>query len=83
MDGSEINNVKFKLSGRLTALDVGRYRAEWRTDFGVGSWTGLRTEYYRPLAGTGWFVAPSALYERVQGSLFQEDARLAEYQLNR
>jgi NTE family protein len=61
LDGSDAGNVGFTLGARLTVMDVGGYRSEWRTDLSLGSVYGLRSEYYRPLtASSKWFVAPEA-----------------------
>jgi NTE family protein len=59
LDGSDVGSVGFTLGARLTVMDVGGYRSEWRTDVRVGSVYGIRSEYYRPLtASSKWFVAP-------------------------
>jgi NTE family protein len=59
LDGSDVGSVGFTLGARLTVMDVGGYRSEWRTDASLGSVYGLRSEYYRPLtASSKWFVAP-------------------------
>jgi len=61
LDGSDVGSVGFTLGARLTVMDVGGYRSEWRTDLSLGSMYGLRSEYYRPLtASSKWFVAPEA-----------------------
>lgn len=59
LDGSDVGSVGFTLGARLTVMDMGGYRSEWRTDVSIGSVYGLRSEYYRPLtASSKWFVAP-------------------------
>jgi NTE family protein len=59
VDGSDVGSVGFTLGARLTVMDVGGYRSEWRTDVLFGSVYGVRTEYYRPLTSSSkWFVAP-------------------------
>ena len=50
IDGSDLKNVRFSATGRVTALDVGGYRSEWRTDFAVGSVWALGSEYYHPIS---------------------------------
>src|SRR5581483_7348358 len=37
MQATNSNAVRFNLHGRITALDVGGFGAEWRTDFTAGS----------------------------------------------
>ena len=75
----ETDTVNFNVKGRLTFFDIGRYGTEWRNDVSLGSNTLLATEFYRPLGGTGFFVAPRASYERRRTSLFVESNRIAEY----
>ena len=61
VDGSQYDNVLFTAKARITAMDIGGFRSEWRTDVSVGSTWGLASEYYKPLsATTKWFVAPRA-----------------------
>ena len=64
---------------RLTFFDVGRYGAEWRNDLRLGSNTLLATEYFRPIGGTKFFVAPRASYERRKINIFSDNTRLAQY----
>ena len=75
----ESDNVNFNFIGRLTLFDIGRYGSEWRNDFQVGSNTRLASEYYRPIARSKFFVAPSVSYERSRINLFEDGNRLAEY----
>ncbi len=75
----ESDNVNFSVVARLTFFDVGRYGAEWRNDFRVGSSTLFASEYYRPLGLSKIFVAPRVSYERKRFHFFSEGQRLAEY----
>jgi len=83
VNGSETDNIQFNFTARLTAMDVGAYGAEWRTDASIGSRTALASEYERPVAGTRAFVAPRLLAERATQNLFQGKDRVAEYQVDR
>lgn len=59
IDGSDPDNVLFGMAARLTFMNVGGYRSEWRNDAFFGSTYGVRSEYYRPFTGRSkWFVAP-------------------------
>ena len=82
LDGSDVGSVGFTLGARLTVMDVGGYRSEWRTDLSLGSVYGLRSEYYRPLtASSKWFVAPEA---GATSSLVRVDGKtepVAEYRV--
>jgi NTE family protein len=61
VDGSSLTNVTFNLGARITWLDVGGFRSEWRNDIILFSQYGLRSEYYHPFnTQSHWFVAPRA-----------------------
>ena len=75
----EADNVNFNLLARLTFFDVGRYGAEWRNDLRLGSNTLLASEYFRPIGGTKFFVAPHVSYERRKINFFSDRTRLAQY----
>ncbi|MBV9497782.1 MAG: patatin-like phospholipase family protein [Acidobacteriaceae bacterium] len=84
IDGSDPDNVQFTFGGRLTALDVGGYRSEVRTDFSIGSTYLIGTEYYHPLTTTSrWFIAPQVQASRSPLNLYFNNTFLAEYKLNR
>ena len=62
VDGSSLKNVEFNLGARITWLDIGGFRSEWRNDIILFSQYGLRSEYYHPFTPTThWFVAPRVL----------------------
>ena len=48
IDGSSLKNVTLDLGARVTFLDFGGFRSEWRTDFVLFSDYGLNSEYYHP-----------------------------------
>ena len=59
IDGSSLRNVTLDLGARVTFLDFGGFRSEWRTDFVLFSDYGLNSEYYHPFTPlTHWFIAP-------------------------
>jgi NTE family protein len=59
IDGSQYDNPTFSIGARITFLDVGSFRSEWRNDVVFGSTYGLRSEYYYPFAPfSNWFIAP-------------------------
>ena len=59
IDGSSLKNVTLDLGARVTFLDFGGFRSEWRTDFVLFSDYGLNSEYYHPFTPlTHWFIAP-------------------------
>ncbi len=82
VDGSDLNNVRWTMNARITALDVGGFRSEWRTDVSIGSTWGLSSEYYRPISATSkWFVAPRALAMSVPFDLYERSTQLAQYRI--
>ena len=81
IDGSDVDNVRFNMNARITALDVGGYRSEWRTDLSAGSTWGLASEYYKPLAASNWFIAPRISAISNPFDLYDRGTRLAEYRI--
>lgn len=80
VDGSDYNNVRFKMGARITLLDFGGFRAEWRNDVIAGAEFGIASEYYRPFtATTRWFVAPRAFADSSQFNLYSRGSLIAEY----
>jgi NTE family protein len=75
-----LNNVRFTLGARLTVMDLGGFRSEWRSDFSVGSVYSLSSEYYRPFsAQSRWFYAPRISASIAPVDLYSRSKRLAEY----
>ena len=84
VDGSELANVRWTTNARITALDVGGFRSEWRTDISAGSTWGLSTEYYRPVsAASKWFVAPRLFATNIPFDLYDRSAQIAQYRIGR
>jgi NTE family protein len=84
IDGSNLANVRWTTNARITALDVGGFGSEWRTDLSLGSTWGLSTEYYRPVSPTSkWFVAPRLFASNAPLDLYDHSARLAQYRIRR
>jgi NTE family protein len=62
IDGSSLKNVTLDMGARVTFLDFGGFRSEWRTDIVLFSDYGLNSEYYHPFTPqTHWFIAPRVL----------------------
>jgi NTE family protein len=82
VDGGDLDNVQFTANARITAMDVGGFRSEWRTDISAGSTWGLSSEYYRPLSATSqWFVSPRVVAISNPFDLYDRSTRLAEYRI--
>jgi NTE family protein len=79
INNSSTGDTVVNLLGRLTYFDVGRFNAEWRTDFSLGTQILIGTEYYRPLGKSRFFVAPNASYDNIQRNLFVSGEKVAEY----
>jgi NTE family protein len=72
------------MNARITALDVGGFRSDWRTDLSLGSTWGLSSEYYRPVSATSkWFIAPHALAVNFPFDLYDHSTQLAQYRIGR
>ncbi len=80
VDGSSLKNVTFNMGARVTWLDVGGFRSEWRNDLILFSQYGLRSEYYHPFTPlTHWFVAPRALVDNVPFYLYDNNKLVSIY----
>lgn len=84
INGASPNSVLFGMAARLTFLDWGGYRAEWRNDAFFGSIYGVSSEYYRPFtASSKWFAAPRIYAVSSPFNIYLEDQRAAQYRLER
>jgi NTE family protein len=82
IDGSEYNNVLFSIGARITFLDVGSYRSEWRNDVVLGSRYQLASEYFHPFTTTSnWFIAPRVGFNSQQLNVYNDSTLQASYRL--
>ena len=80
IDGSSLSNVTFSLGARVTFLDVGGFRSEWRNDIILFSEYGLKSEYYHPFTPlTHWFIAPRALADDTPFYLYDDNKLISIY----
>lgn len=80
IDGSSLKNVTFNLGARVTFLDFGGFRSEWRNDVMLFSEYGLRSEYYHPFTPlTPWFVAPRGLIDSSPFYIYDDNKLLSVY----
>ena len=64
----------------VTRRSLNALGAEWRNDLILGSRQGILSEFYQPLDSGGiWFVAPCLEYRSVLEDVYQDDDRIAEY----
>ncbi len=83
IDGSSLKNVTFNLGARITFLDVGGFRSEWRNDIVLFSEYGVRSEYYHPFTPlTPWFVAPRGLADSNPFYIYDNNKLLSIYRRN-
>jgi len=80
INGSEMDNIRFGIRGRVTFLDLGRTGSELRFDGALGTPDLLATEYYTPLK-KGFFLAPRAVYHRDSRNYFVNGNQLANYRI--
>jgi NTE family protein len=83
IDGSSLKNVTFSLGARITFLDVGGFRSEWRNDIVLFSDYGVRSEYYHPFTPlTHWFVAPRGVADSNPFYIYDNNKLLSIYRRN-
>ena len=82
IDGSSGDALRFGFGGRLTFLDLGGPRSEWRTDFNVGVFNYVATEYYWRPKASPFFIAPRVFYENAAFSYYQNGENLFTFKLN-
>lgn len=84
IDGSNPDNPLFGLAARLTFMDLGGYRAEWRNTAFFGSRYGAESEYYRPFTGSSkWFFAPHLYAVSSPFNIYVGQDHLALYRTDR
>ncbi|HTS60199.1 MAG TPA: patatin-like phospholipase family protein [Terriglobales bacterium] len=83
VDGASLNNVTFNLGARITWLDIGGFRSEWRNDINLFSAYGFRSEYYHPFTPqTRWFTAPRLLLDDNPFYLYDNNKLQTVYRLH-
>jgi NTE family protein len=82
MNGNDYANVQTTIAARITAMDIGGFRSELRTDVSLLSTYGIRTEYYHPFTpDSRWFIAPSVSVSNSPLDLYKNDQQIAEYRI--
>jgi NTE family protein len=79
INGSDSQDIQFNFASHLNAMDFGSPGAELWTDLHLGSDKQTLVEYYRPFAGTRWFLAPRLSYLDVNQQRYQNNSRVAIY----
>ena len=84
IDGADPDNVLFGMAARLTFLDLGGYRSEWRSDAYFGSTYGADSEYYRPFSWRSkFFYAPRIFAGSSPFNIYGGHSRLFQYRVER
>src|SRR3990167_1207322 len=70
----------YNLLGSYRQTWLNELGAEWRTDVQIGHTNGLYSEFYQPFSATGpFFVAPHLAIEQQTADIYQDDNRVASY----
>ncbi len=77
VDGSGVAAFDFSAGARITFMDVRHHGGEWRNDLLLGSSNLAATEFYQPIADTGFFVAPFAFASKTARNAFTGEQRVA------
>jgi NTE family protein len=79
VNGSDYNNPQFGIGGRITFLDSGKAGREARVDVAAGSNYRLFGEYYMPIVGQRFFIAPRAGIDSIAFPVYMQRERIADY----
>ena len=80
IDGSDYQVPTFSIGARVTFLDLGGFRSEWRNDITLGNEYGIRSQYFRPFKPTSnWFVAPQIYINSSNFPLYDGSTWVASY----
>lgn len=79
VNGSGVGAFDFSAGARVTFMDVEHHGAEWRNDLLLGSSNLAATEFYQPIAGSRFFVAPYAFVSKLARNAFTGQTRIAVF----
>lgn len=80
IDGSDYQVPTFAIGARVTFMDIGGFRSEWRNDIILGYDYGLRSEYFHPFKPTSnWFVSPELYVNSNNFPLYDGSNLVASY----
>jgi NTE family protein len=84
VNGSQPDDVTFRLGGRLTILDIAGFGSELRTDFDFGNTYGIASEFYKRFTQTSkWFYAPRISASDSAQRIYSNGDPVADYKLGR
>jgi NTE family protein len=79
VDGSGVAAFDFAAGARVTFMDFADQGGEWRSDVLFGSSNLAATEFYQPIAGSRFFVAPYAFADKLSRNSFNGLTRVAVF----
>jgi len=79
VNGSGVAAFDFSAGARVTFMDIEHRGGEWRNDLLLGSSNLAATEFYQPLLGTHFFVAPHAFASKLARNAFNGTTRVAVF----
>jgi len=79
VDGSGVAAFNFSAGARVTFMDFADHGGEWRSDLLFGSSNLAATEFYQPVAGTHFFVAPYAFVSKYARNSFTGQTQVAVF----
>jgi len=79
VDGSGVAAFDFSAGARVTFMDFADRGGEWRSDLLFGSSNLAATEFYQPVWGTRFFVAPYAFASKLARNSFTGITRAAVF----
>jgi NTE family protein len=79
VNGSGVAAFDFAAGARVTFMDVAHRGGEWRNDLLFGSRNLAATEFYQPIAGSRFFVAPYSFASKVARNSFTGLTRVAVF----
>lgn len=77
VEGSGVAAFDFSAGARLTFMNVAHRGGEWRNDLLFGSRNLAATEFYQPIGGSRFFVAPYAFASKFDRNSFTGLTRIA------
>lgn len=77
VQGSGVAAFDFSAGARVTFMDIAHHGGEWRSDLLFGSSNLGATEFYQPIAGSHFFVAPYAFASKFGRNSFTGQTRIA------
>jgi NTE family protein len=79
VEDSGVAAFDFSAGSRVTFMDIAHHGGEWRNDLLFGSSNLAATEFYQPVAGSRFFVAPHAFASKWARNSFTGLTRVAVF----